>query len=140
MKKTSAFCLLALVTALSFSTAYAQQQQAQKPDIDKIIEKTIENVDKYVHLDDVQLFFLDSIYQHNFHAMYNEMDAAKAAGSSNQETYIAISDVWMGKCDAAIEKILSPDQWQKYLRCGFGKEMKAREKREALRTQKTRKQ
>ena len=123
------------IAALFAGEALAQQQD-NKIDLDKIIEQTVENIDRYVVLDDVQLFYLDSIYQTNFHALYEELDAAKAAGSSNQETYQAISDKWMEKCDVAIEKIFSPEQWQKYLKCGYGKERKQREKREALRNQK----
>lgn len=131
--------ILSVIAVLCADVALAQQQQENKLDIDKIIEKSVENVDKYVHLDDVQIFYLDSIYQTNFRAMYSEMDAAKAAGSSNPETYLAISDSWMEKCDVAIEKILTPEQWQKYLKCGYGKERKAREKRAASKTQQIRK-
>lgn len=131
--------MLCAALTLLCGNVFAQQQQENKIDIDKMIEKSIENVDKYVHLDDIQIFFLDSIYNTNYHAMYEEFEAAKAAGSSNQETYQTISDIWMAKCDDAIEKLLTPEQWQKYLKCGYGKERKNREKREALRTQKIRK-
>lgn len=131
--------ILFLTLSASLFSGKVHAQQMSEADIDKIIEKSIENIDRYVHLDDIQLFYLDSIYRYNIPAMYSEMEEAKAAGSSNQETYIAISDVWMAKCDDAIEKILSKEQWKKYLKCGYGKERKQREKRAALRDQKIRK-
>lgn len=137
MKKIITVSVIAAFAAL-FSANVSAQQMSEE-DIQKIIEKSVENIDRYVHLDDVQLFFLDSIYRFNIPAMYKEMEDAKAAGSSNQETYIAISDIWMAKCDDAIEKILSKEQWQKYLKCGYGRERKQREKRAALRDRKIRK-
>lgn len=109
------------------------QEGPEKPDLDKLIEQSIKSLDSYIHLDDVQLFFLDSIFQNNYNEMYAELELARQTGASNQDTYILISDKWMDRNDAAIKEILSDEQWAKYLKTAYGKEKKQREKRAAKR-------
>lgn len=104
-------------------------QEPQQPDINQIINNQLENLNRNFKLDEVQIFFVDSILQHNYPAMMDEFDRIKKTGASNEETYQVISDKWMAATDEALEKVFTPDQWAKYLKSTFGKEKKRRDKR-----------
>ena len=97
--------------------------------MDQIINTQLDNLTRMFKLDDVQVFFVDSVLQYNFPAMTEEFDQTRKTGASNQDTYQAISDKWMAATDDAFEKIFTEEQWQKYLKSTYGKEKKRRDKR-----------
>ena len=121
--------LLLTLALLAAAAPYTRAQEPQEPNIDEIINTQIDNLSRNFKLDDVQIFFLDSILQHNFPAMMDELGQAKKTGASNEETYQAISDKWMARTDEAIERLFSEDQWERYLKSSYGKEKKRRDKR-----------
>ena len=127
MRKT--LYLLFLTGALLFDVSGAFAQEPQEPDIDKIVSNQIENLTKSFKLDDIQVFFVDSILQYNYPAMMEELNKTKRTGASNDETFQAISDKWMAATDEALEKVFTEEQWQKYLKSTYGKEKKRRDKR-----------
>lgn len=119
-----------LVLATLFATGSAAfAQEPQEPDIDKIVSGLVENLTRSFKLDEVQVFFVDSILQHNYPAMMEELNQLKKTGASNEDTYQAISDKWMAASDVAFEKVFTEDQWSKYLKSIYGKEKKRRDKR-----------
>lgn len=123
--------LQALLTAALFLAAAPAllAQEQQEPNIDDIILKQVDNLTAYYKLDDVQVFFVDSIINFNYHAMIDEMNDARKIGASNSETFQIISDKWMDATDKALEKLFTEEQWAKYMKSSYGKEKKRRDKR-----------
>lgn len=122
--------LLFLTGALFFfHVPGAFAQEPQEPDIDKIVSTQVENLTKTFKLDEVQVFYVDSILQYNYPAMMDELNKTKRTGASNDETFQSISDKWMAATDEAFEKVFTEEQWQKYLKSTYGKEKKRRDKR-----------
>ena len=133
MRKTvlSLFFFAALFAG---SVPQALAQEPQEPDVNQLIDKQLENLTRMFNLDDVQIFFVDSILQYNYPAMMDEVNRTRKTGASNTETYQIISDKWMAATDDALEKVFTEDQWKKYLKSNYGKEKKRRDKRISERT------
>lgn len=127
------FFLTLLTAAFLLIPSLALAQDPQEPDIDKIIENQLDNLTRSFHLDDVQVFYVDSILQYNYPAMMAEYADTRKTGASNSETYQVISDKWMDATDRALEKVFTEEQWKKYLKSAYGKEKKRRDKRIAER-------
>lgn len=127
------FFLRLLTAAFLLIPSLALAQDPQEPDIDKIIENQLDNLTRSFHLDDVQVFYVDSILQYNYPAMMAEYADTRKTGASNSETYQVISDKWMDATDRALEKVFTEEQWKKYLKSAYGKEKKRRDKRIAER-------
>ena len=127
--KKSFFLLFVAAAILLFAAPRAQAQEPQEPDLDGIINAQIENLNRLFKLDDVQVFYVDSILQTNYKGLQEEVNLTRKAGASNAETYQVISDRWMARTDEALEKVFTREQWTRYLKSSYGKEMKRREKR-----------
>ena len=123
------FTILLLAAALLLSAPAARAQEPQQPDIDQIIANQVDNLTRNFKLDEVQVFFIDSILQYNYRAMNEAFEEARKTGASNSETYQAISDEWMQSTDEAFERFFTEDQWKKYMKSSYGKEKQRREKR-----------
>ena len=130
MKRISALILLAAFFLAAAPAALAQQQE---PDIESIINTQIENLTRIYGLDEVQVFFVDSILNYNYPAMLAEVQEVRTIGASNSDTYQIVSDKWMDATDTALEKVFTKEQWAKYMKSSFGKEKKRRDKRIAER-------
>lgn len=126
------FLLVSAALVLAAAPAALAQEQ-QEPDINTIITKQIQNITQSFHLDEVQEFFLDSILNHNYPAMMEELQEARKVGANNSDTFQGISDKWMDATDVALEKLFTEEQWAKYLKSTYGKEKKRRDKRIAER-------
>jgi hypothetical protein len=127
MNRLFLFIFAAAVMLTAVPAAYAQE--AQEPDVDKIIENQLNTLTRTFNLDEVQVFFVDSILQYNYHAMVDEIGQTRKTGASNPETFQAISDKWMDATDVAFERIFTDEQWSKYMKSIYGKEKKRRDKR-----------
>lgn len=123
------FLLLLFAASLLLSTPAALAQEPQEPDLDKIIATQLDNLTRTFKLDDVQVFFVDSILQYNFHAMNDEFEQTRRTGASNNETFQIISDKWMAATDEAFERFFTEEQWKKYMKSSYGKEKIRRDKR-----------
>ena len=128
MRKT-VLSLFFFAALLAGAAPQAFAQEPQEPDVNQIIDTQLENLTRLLNLDDVQLFFVDSILQYNYPAMMDEVTRTRKTGASNSETYQVISDKWMAATDEALEKILSEEQWKRYMKSSYGKEKKRRDKR-----------
>lgn len=119
---------------LAFASVQAvPAQEPQQPDINQIINTLLDNLTNSYKLDDVQIFYVDSILQYNYPAMMAEIEATRKTGASNSETFQAVSDKWMAATDEALEKVFTEEQWRKYMKSSFGKEKSRRDKRMAER-------
>ena len=66
---------------LAFATVQAvPAQEPQQPDINQIINNLLDNLTNSYKLDDVQVFYVDSILQYNYPAMMAEIEATEGAG------------------------------------------------------------
>ena len=116
--------------ALTVGTApQAFAQEPQEPDVNQIIDNQLETLTRMLNLDEVQVFFVDSILQFNYPAMMDEIAQTRKTGASNTETYQAVSDKWMAATDEAFEKVFTEAQWTRYMKSAYGKEKKRRDKR-----------
>ena len=126
---TLLFLLLLFAASLLLSTPAALAQEPQEPDLDKIIATQLDNLTRTFKLDDVQVFFVDSILQYNFRAMNDEFEQTRRTGASTNETFQIISDKWMAATDEAFERFFTEEQWKKYMKSSYGKEKIRRDKR-----------
>ncbi len=121
--------LTSLLALFLLSVPYLAAQEPQEPDVDQIINSQLETLTRQFKLDEIQVFYVDSILQHNYPAMLDEINEARKTGASNAETFQAVSDKWMDATDNAFQLFFTEDQWQKYLKSAYGKEKKRRDKR-----------
>ena len=124
--------ILSIILSAAFLMLASQQlcaQEPQEPDIDEIINNQVENLAKLYKLDDVQIFYIDSILQYNMHGMMDEIEQTRKTGASSAATFEVISDKWLSATDQAFERVFTEDQWKKYMKSAFGKEKKKRDKR-----------
>ena len=126
---------LAIVVALLLPIFAFGQQQPDDAEMEKqlreSIDKEVERYTSLLDLEDWQVFYMDSILNHNYMARKDEMVKLNDAKVSNFDAYTRISDKWIEATYVAIQKILDEDQWTKYLKAGALKEKKARDKRAA---------
>ena len=97
----------------------------------EFIDKEISRLEMSLKLEDWQVFYVDSILNHDYRAMQSEINALAAAKVSNSDLYMNASDKWAENIYTAFRKVLNDNQWAKYLKSGAAREKKAREKRKA---------
>lgn len=132
MKK---FFLAVMCMAFSALTASAQQgmpsPEEQEKKMAEFIDKEIDRFESMLKLEDWQVFYVDSILNHDYRAMQEELNNLMAAKVSNSDIYMKASDKWMENIYVAFRKVLNDDQWAKYLKSGAARDKKSREKRKA---------
>lgn len=125
-KKTITVCLAALSVCLS---AFAQQQEPEKPDPLDFAEKEVERLERDLKLEDWQTFYVDSILTYNYSELFREMEDMQKAHVANPDMYMTVQDKWMIRTEEAYKKVLTEEQWQEYLKQGGARIIKEREKR-----------
>jgi len=114
--------------------AGAQQPQSEEEQLKQLresIDRTIENYENVLDLEDWQTFYVDSILTHDYEALRLELKGLQAAKISNTDVYQQVQDKWAEQVYCAMEKVLDERQWQKYLKSGAARDKKARDKRAA---------
>ena len=125
------------VVCLLFSalTVFAQQnppsQEEQEKKMSEYIQKEVDRLEMTLKLEDWQVFYVDSILNHDLRAMQEEMNNLSSSKVTNYDIYTRASDKWAEKIFVAFRKVLNDNQWQKYLKSGAARDKKAREKRKA---------
>ena len=112
--------------------AWAQQPQSEEEQLKQIretIDRTVENYESLLDLEDWQTFYVDSILTHDYEAMRLELKGLQAAKISNSDVYQQIQDKWAEQIYVAMQKVFTEQQWQKYLKAGAARDKKARDKR-----------
>ena len=120
------FIIAALFMILQVAPAFAQQQN---PDEEKSPEELAiemaESLEKDLNLDATQMFLVDSIFRHNYVAMVDDINNMRKMGVQDPRNYKAVSDQWTEKNLAALKKVLTEQQYIRYLKMiGKGKEYK----------------
>ena len=128
--------ILAFGTALTGISANIAQNPDQLRQEKEMQQKIDEEVEKYadnLKLADWQVFYVDSILNHDYRAMQAEFIEMNKSKVSNTDFYLMIQDKWMEQIYNSFHKFLDADQWAKYLKTGASKGKKARDKRAAKR-------
>jgi len=122
-----------LICALLFMIdSYAQEPD--EAETEKMISQEIEALEKLFELDEIQLFYVDSILQHNVTALMDEINELRKGGAEYQESYIMVTDKWLDLTDKAFQTVFTEEQWKKYMKSNFGREKIKRDKRIAKRS------
>lgn len=134
--KIATVSAVAAVLFLAFS-AFAQNPQKPKTDAEQekkmseFIQAQIDKMETSLKLESWQTFYVDSIMNHDFRAMQDEVKALHAAKVSNPEIFIRTEDKWMEQMYNAFKAVLNEEQWARYLKIGAAKDKKMRDKRAA---------
>ena len=126
---------IAALLLLPFA-AGAQQPQTEEEELKQlreIIDKTVENYEGVLRLEDWQSFYVDSILTHDYTALSQELKALRAAKRNNSDTYQQVQDKWAEQIYVSLQKVFNEEQWAKYLKTGAARDKKARDKRAAKR-------
>ena len=131
MKKIlfAAFALL-----ISLGSAFAQQQSSpeeMEKKLNEFIQKEVAKLETSLKLEDWQVFYADSILNHDYHAMQDELKEMRDSKVYNTDLYTKANDKWSEQMYNSMHKILDEKQWEKYLKMGAAREKKARDKRKA---------
>ena len=126
MKRT----LLAIVLLLAALPLAAQNPDQEKPKtIPDIAAERADELQKYLKLEDYQVFQIDSTMQHDMQAMQDEVARMQKAGVSNPDFYEAVMDRWYNSTDSTFQCVFTPEQWTRYLKSTYGKNKRQRDKR-----------
>ena len=125
------YYLLICVFTIFFAGKLCAQEPQKAPDIYQQIEDEADRLQRILDLEDWQVFYVDSILNHDYRAMQEEMNSLSSAKVSNFDIYTKTSDKWAENIYVAFRKVLNSDQWAKYLKSGAARDRKAREKRKA---------
>ncbi len=127
--------LTVVCLVISVLTAFAQQNppspEEQEKKLSEYIQKEVERLEMTLKLEDWQVFYVDSILNHDYRAMQEEMNKLSSSKVSNYDIYTRTSDKWAENIYVAFRKVLNDNQWGKYLKSGAARDKKAREKRKA---------
>ncbi len=117
-------CIFAVIALLCSTQLSAQQQPEQKSPEEMAIDEA-NKLEKELLLDGAQLFYVDSILRNNFIGLTDDMEALRARGSQDIDTYNTTREKWIQKTMDAFKTILSEQQYIKYLKyLGKGQEYK----------------
>ena len=129
--------LLTVVGLLMFLAASAQEQpltpEQRAKKMREAIDKMVEDYERNLQLEDWQAFYADSILTHNMEERNKEMEALMANKVENYDLYTLIGDKWDEETYNAFRKILTDEQWKKFLKSGAARAKKARDQRAAKR-------
>lgn len=114
----------------SLNAAAQQGQSSELPDPLELAAKMADQLENDLELDAVQVFKVDTLFQHIYKEYYAEVEKLSKAGvPATSGQYLRASDKWGDYSDKVLQTILSEEQWAKYLKGNGGKNKKAREKR-----------
>jgi len=135
MKIRAIFITIALFVA---SAAFAQQQQQQKTpeqqakEFREALDKRIDDLTLQLKLEDWQIFYIDSIYTHDYTEMQKEQQKLVESRVENPNLYVNVSDKWMERMYQSMKKVLTPEQWAKFNKSGAAVRKKERDKRAGI--------
>lgn len=128
MRKTITIISALILAATGFAQEQKTPEQIEK-EFREGLDQQVETMAESLGLNDAQIFWADSILTANMYGMKDELQAMRKARVENTDLYMIAQDKWMEKTYEAFRKILSPEQWSKYLKSGAERDKKARDKR-----------
>lgn len=136
-------CILMTVCATFGFALNAQDDGSSKPltpeEQAKKFQEYIDNLttkyEENLKLEYWQVYYVDSILNHDMKAKEAELKDLKDSKVSNQDLYVAVSDRWNEQIYNSFHKVFNDEQWKKYLKSGAAREKKARDKRAGKRSE-----
>ena len=136
MRRIIRSILLCTVLFTGFSLSLAAQEMSAdekkaEKDFHDSVEREIDRLASLLKLEDWQVFYVDSILNHDYKAMQAELKVLQEQKVSNTDMYYDIQYKWQDKIYEAYGKLFNEDQWAKYLKSGAARDKKARDKKRA---------
>ena len=122
-------CFLFALVCLPASAQSGQKKEDKEKKMDEFIQNQVSNLENSLKLETWQTFYVDSILNHDYRAMQDELDNLSSAKVSNTDIYIRTQDKWNEQIYQALSKVMNEAQWNKYLKMGAAREKKFRDKR-----------
>ena len=122
------FCI-SLILLLAAPALFSQNNDEKPKTLPEIASDKADELQKYLKLEDYQVFQVDSTLQHDLQALQDELNAMQKAGISNSDFYTAVYDRWYNTTDSTFQCIFTPEQWNRYLKSTYGKSKRQRDKR-----------
>ena len=122
-------CFLLALVCLPASAQSGQKKEDKEKKMDEFIQNQVSNLENSLKLETWQTFYVDSILNHDYRAMQDELDNLSSAKVSNTDIYIRTQDKWNDQIYQALSKVMNEAQWNKYLKMGAAREKKFRDKR-----------
>ena len=126
---TGLVCFLLALVCLPASAQPGQKKEDKEKKMDEFIQNQVSNLENSLKLETWQTFYVDSILNHDYRAMQDELDNLSSAKVSNTDIYIRTQDKWNEQIYQALSKVMNEAQWNKYLKMGAAREKKFRDKR-----------
>ncbi len=99
------------LSGLFVMTVFAQQNppspEEQEKKLAEFIQKEVDRWEMTLKLEDWQVFYVDSILNHDYRAMQEEMNSLSSAKVSNFDIYTKTSDKWAENIYVAFRKVLN---------------------------------
>ena len=122
------FVLVAtLVLSISLNAQQTSPQDREKQ-LRESIDSSLEKYESTLELEYWQVFYLDSIMTHDYSAMMAELEEKSKAKVENTGIYQQVQDKWNEQMYNSFRKVLTEEQWAKYLKQVAAREKKARDK------------
>ena len=122
-------CFLLALVCLPASAQSGQKKEDKEKKMDEFSKNQVSNLENSLKLETWQTFYVDSILNHDYRAMQDELDNLSSAKVSNTDIYIRTQDKWNEQIYQALSKVMNEAQWNKYLKMGAAREKKFRDKR-----------
>lgn len=122
-------CFLLALVCLPASAQSGLKKEDKEKKMDEFIQNQVSNLENSLKLETWQTFYVDSILNHDYRAMQDELDNLSSAKVSNTDIYIRTQDKWNEQIYQALSKVMNEAQWNKYLKMGAAREKKFRDKR-----------
>lgn len=127
---SAAFMLVVPSLAVMAQELTPEERKAEQEFYDSI-NTQVDNMANRLELNDVQIFYLDSILVHDYKALQAEIKELQDKKVTNTDLYYDVQYKWQDQVYYSIQKILDEDQWAKYLKSGAERDKKSRDKRRA---------
>ena len=123
VSKIALFAVFSVVLSVVTGISSLAQQQQMTPEerekkMEEFIQSKIEKMETSLKLEFWQVFFVDSIFHHDYFAMNDEAERLRLGKVSNADIYKASQDKWSDKIDSSLRKVLNDEQWEKYMKSG----------------------
>jgi len=114
------FCALFTLSAV-VATAQEQPEKRTAP----VAATEVEHWETLLELTPTQTFYVDSILNHNYKCMFDDIERMRGMGMQSPDTYRAVQGKWVEKNVVAMKEVLDEQQYIAYLKAiGRGKEYK----------------
>ncbi len=95
-------------------TGIGAQEKEKSPE--EIALELVNKMETQLELEPHQTFYADSVLTHDYRCWMDEIEEIHKSGASESSLYESIKKKWEARIDSAMVLILSPDQFENFLR------------------------